>query len=563
MPKFPGSSLSDGQLLDHCRAGDGRAFGILWERHRHAAHKAARGLAPTLDADDLVSEAYLKILELVQDGRGPRGAFRPYLYQVIRTCAVDQFRSPELASDELDQIPDLHEAGPWEDNAFDLNAVATAFATLDERWQAALWYAEVEGLPPRRVAPLLGLSANAASALTARAREALQSAWVEAHVNRELNHARCVSTVERLQRFQRGKLTKAASREVEEHLETCGNCRAAAAEASTLNRKLGLILAGALLGGGGVAALLQQLGIASTAGSAATASSAGALRHSGNLASTSSAGVITGAVVAGATVAVAAAVAIGSALLPFNAGSPESSPAAGAPASPAPTPAPAFDRPTAVAPHVTKPPASRAEESLERPGTPRPEDPPSPRDPGPSPRDPGPELPDPPKPPRPDPPRPGGPPLGTDEPGDPSLSPGFVCAAPQIDPSYPEGLYLVGEANAYGLINVRVTQGTAPAVPLIAPQFDPAREGIEPGNVFVNGVFTDLYGNSFTSGFFTGTDPGPGFGWFGATSLTPLSQWPGLVDQRLEDVRIEIRLVTPDGRASPWTLIDPVVHRCF
>lgn len=71
------SHATDGELLDACRGGRTEAFAPLWERHRRAGIVAARNLAPGLDAEDLVSEAYLKIYELVVDGRGPTGAFRP------------------------------------------------------------------------------------------------------------------------------------------------------------------------------------------------------------------------------------------------------------------------------------------------------------------------------------------------------------------------------------------------------------------------------------------------------------------------------------------------------
>ncbi|MBN9613124.1 MAG: sigma-70 family RNA polymerase sigma factor, partial [Actinobacteria bacterium] len=276
MPKRRMETSSDGELLEACRSGDTEAFAVLWDRHRGAAIVAARSLGPGLDPDDLVSEAYLKIFELVLGGRGPQGAFRPYLYQVIRTAAVDRYRSPERTNAELDEIPDLHEAGPWEDNAFDLNAVSQAFSSLDERWQAALWYTEVEQMPPRRAAALLGLSANAAAALAVRAREALRSSWVEAHVNRELAEAECRTTLDRLQRYQRGKLTARASREVAAHLDHCESCSRAAAASLALNRQLGLVLAGVLLGGVGAAGLFSQLGLTTQLGAATAAAASGA-----------------------------------------------------------------------------------------------------------------------------------------------------------------------------------------------------------------------------------------------------------------------------------------------
>lgn len=295
MPRSPGSAPSDEELLRRCRNADSEAFAELWERHRRAGLVAARNLAPRFSADDLVSEAYLRIFELTRDGRGPRGAFRPYLYQVIRSIAADWWRSPEHANDALDEIPDLTEAGPWEDGAFDRNAAAQAFATLNERWQAVLWYTEVEGMTPREAAKLLGISANGVSALAARAREALQSAWVEAHVNREIAAASCRSTLQHLQRYQRGKLTRAASRDVAAHLDGCDSCAKAAAEYSTLNRQLALVIAGVLLGAGPALALLESLNPI-----AAAASTVGASAGAGTGTSTAASAGGTGTTGAGA-----------------------------------------------------------------------------------------------------------------------------------------------------------------------------------------------------------------------------------------------------------------------
>ena len=242
------ADLTDAELLDTTRGGDTAAFAVLWKRHSGAGLVAARHLGSASSADDIVSEAYLRILELVLSGRGPQGAFRPYLYRTIQSIAADTWRRPEDARDDFDHLPDDAEVAPWHDDAFDRAAAARAFGTLNERWQAVLWYTEVENLPPRDVARILGLTPNGVSALAKRAREALRSAWVEAHVDRDLRDAECRSTLGHLQRYQRGKLTAAVSRQVEAHLDSCETCARVAAEYTVLNRQLALVLIGVLLG---------------------------------------------------------------------------------------------------------------------------------------------------------------------------------------------------------------------------------------------------------------------------------------------------------------------------
>lgn len=300
---------SDSELLALSREGDGDAFGLLWERHRLAGIVAARNIAPSLDPDDLVSGAYLKIFELVRDGRGPTGAFRPYLYRVISSIAADTFRSPEVTGLSMTEIPDLKEAGPWEDGAFDLNAAARAFESLPERWQSVLWYSEVEGLAPREIAPMLGLSPNGVSALASRAKEGLQSAWVETHIDMQLSDEACRSTREQLQRYQLGRLTAKRTREVRAHLDTCASCTAAAAEFKVLNKQIALVLATILIGGASAGALLQGLqplagagALAAAGASSATGAASAASGSAGTMNGTAaSAGIASSSVASAAT----------------------------------------------------------------------------------------------------------------------------------------------------------------------------------------------------------------------------------------------------------------------
>lgn len=358
---------SDAQLLARSRDGDSAAFGALWERHRLAGIVAARSIAPTLDPDDLVSGAYLKILELVLDGRGPTGAFRPYLYRVISSLAVDTYRSPELSNSELEDIPDLTEAGPWEDGAFDLNAAARAFESLPERWQSVLWYTEVEGLAPRQIAPMLGLSANGVSALAVRAKEGLQSAWVETHTNMQLADDLCRTTREQLQRYQRNKLTSKRSREIAAHLEECSACAAAASESMILNKQLALVLATIVIGGGASAVLLESLGagagIATLGSAGAGAGNASSSATSGAAAGGASGGVGVG-IIAAATTLVLVAAAAGGVILVNALGDTGAPTTQSEPAGPSDTDSPSADAEDDAERTLQKPGSDQLDHSL-------------------------------------------------------------------------------------------------------------------------------------------------------------------------------------------------------
>ena len=325
----------DAELLSRTSNGDATAYAELWHRHHRAGLTAARGLAPQQDPHDLVSEAFTRILALVQDGRGPKGAFRPYMYQVIKAIGIDWGRRQESSSEEIEDLPDPDDVGPWRENAFDRDATVVAFGSLNERWQSVLWYTEVEGLRPREVAKLLGVTANTVSALAVRAKSALRSAWVEAHLNPDLGDPACQAALKELQRYDRGKLTAAASRAVEAHLDDCEACRGALAELSRMNRQLALVLVGLTVGISAAPALLAALAPATPAAAAALAGSpaahtAGSANPVGitSIAGVTSAKVTPAVILAAAAASVAILVGTSAMLCPGN--TPATTPASAA-----------------------------------------------------------------------------------------------------------------------------------------------------------------------------------------------------------------------------------------
>lgn len=177
-------AASDAELIERARSGDQRAFGELWRRHYRSAARVARQFTSSIDADDLVSEAYARIYQRVLAGGGPTGAFRPYLYTTIRNLAstwgaATRDVQVQIVEDREDErIPD--DPAAW---ALDRTLTARAFRSLPERWQSVLWYTEVEGMDPHEVAPLMGMTANGVAALSYRAREGLRKAWLQAHVS--------------------------------------------------------------------------------------------------------------------------------------------------------------------------------------------------------------------------------------------------------------------------------------------------------------------------------------------------------------------------------------------
>ena len=239
----------DAELIAAVRCGDTDAYGALFERHRTAALRLARYLLPGVESEDLVSEAFTKVLVQLQSGRGPDLAFRAYLLTAIRRLHVDRIRSMQRLRTtddeaELDQHVEFFDTAAA---TFERGTAADAFASLPERWQLVLWHLDVEGQKPAEVAPLLGMSANSVSALAYRAREGLRQAYLQHHLA-DTATGDCRWTTERLGAHVRKGLSSRDAGRVEEHLDRCRRCMGIYLELTEVNSDLAGILAPAILG---------------------------------------------------------------------------------------------------------------------------------------------------------------------------------------------------------------------------------------------------------------------------------------------------------------------------
>ncbi|HWD06511.1 MAG TPA: sigma-70 family RNA polymerase sigma factor [Amycolatopsis sp.] len=388
------SGKSDAELITDVRAGNIASYGPLYERHSGAAHNLARQLArSSSEADDLVSEAFSKVLDTLRAGKGPDTAFRAYLLTALRHTAYDKTRRDR----RVDLNEDMSDVGgavgealtvPFSDTAvagLERTLAAKAFARLPERWQAVLWHTEVEQQSPAEVAPLLGLTANGVSALAYRAREGLRQAYLQVHLQ-ENAAERCRATAERLGAWTRDGLSNRERAQVENHLDECDGCRALAAELADVNGGLRAIIAPIVLGGAALGYLSTVGAAKASAATAAAAAGAGAAAAGGAKAGAAAAAAaprqFAGVAASGAAIVAAVAVTLAAA------GSPQTIPtAAPAPATAAPTPAPAKPAPPAApavpAPPQAPPPAQPAPPPVPPPAPPAPPAPPPPAQPAP------------------------------------------------------------------------------------------------------------------------------------------------------------------------------------
>lgn len=168
----------DLRLLGAVRRGDRDAMSALYGRHYDAALRTARAVGGAGLADDLVSDAFARVFASILHGCGPDRLIRPYLATTIRNLYVDNARKGAHEflvrdSEVLDRLqPDET------DVVLEESLVVDVLATLPPRWREILWRTIIVGEPLSLAGARMGLNANAAAALSFRARGGLRTAYL-------------------------------------------------------------------------------------------------------------------------------------------------------------------------------------------------------------------------------------------------------------------------------------------------------------------------------------------------------------------------------------------------
>src|SRR5665648_595819 len=302
---------SDAELITAVRSGESAAFGVLYERHAGAARAVAHQYSnASADAEDAVADAFQRVFSTIQGGAGPDVAFRAYLFTVVRRVAMTRIEGTRRVQTTDDMATFEAAIGPVESTeeptlaGFERSVVSRAYKSLPERWQAVLWYTEVENLTAAEIAPVLGLTANGVAALAYRAREGLRQAYLQQHLATPSSEA-CTIVNAKLGAYVRGGLAKRETALVESHLDECGDCRALVLELGDVNHDMRAIIAPLVLGAIAIG-VLHGVGFGGAVGAAAAAASAGAAAGAGGVAVGSGGGVSVGSGAGGTTAGVGA-----------------------------------------------------------------------------------------------------------------------------------------------------------------------------------------------------------------------------------------------------------------
>jgi DNA-directed RNA polymerase specialized sigma24 family protein len=262
---------SDAELIAAVASGDAAAYVTLQERHTLAARILARQLVASPDeAEELLSETFTRLRDVLRRGDGPVVSLRPYLLTAVRRVDLERRSDEHPEHQEHPEHPEpavgqaeISNLGEplFTDPAvaeLESSTLARAYASLPERLRAAAWHVVVERADAVEAATILGLTEAGLAELPAQVRAALSQAYLELYLS-SLTREACQAEAGQLGRHLAGVTRGLDERTVQLHLRGCRECRAVAVELTGLDRSLRRTLAPIFLGSA-VEAYLSAVG---------------------------------------------------------------------------------------------------------------------------------------------------------------------------------------------------------------------------------------------------------------------------------------------------------------
>jgi RNA polymerase sigma-70 factor (ECF subfamily) len=150
-------------------------------------------LRDTADAEDAVQECYLRALRHFDTFRGP--AIKPWLFAILRNVCRGEFARKSSGLNYIDQYvggetdKDEDAVRPlWQEpqvspetetlHQRDAQTIRRLVAELPEQFREAIVLREINDLPYRDIADVIGIPVGTVMSRLARARSMLRKAWI-------------------------------------------------------------------------------------------------------------------------------------------------------------------------------------------------------------------------------------------------------------------------------------------------------------------------------------------------------------------------------------------------
>ncbi|WP_164743534.1 RNA polymerase sigma factor [Microbacterium sulfonylureivorans] len=176
-------TVSDEQDWARAVAGEGEAFGRVFDRHRDRVRRHARGLAPSpTEAEDVVSITFLEAWRKRESVRFVDASMLPWLLRTATYTCMNLARAERRYRAALARIP-VADPSPDPADVVGDGEVFRVMRRLSLRDQEIITLCLLEDLSTEDAARLLGVRASSARARLSRARARLRD---EAHHLRPL-----------------------------------------------------------------------------------------------------------------------------------------------------------------------------------------------------------------------------------------------------------------------------------------------------------------------------------------------------------------------------------------
>ncbi len=287
----------DSVLVRRTGEGDERSFEAIFKRHHAPLLSYCRHMLGSRDeAEDALQQAFIKAHRALLGGSAPR-ELRPWLYAIARNCCLTAIAARRPTTRLEDRAPALGGLSEDVHRREDLRELLAGIGRLPEDQRSALLLAELEDLPHRAIATIVGCEVSKVKALIYQARSSLIA-------DRDARDASCRDIREQLSAARGGELRRGPLRR---HLKLCEGCRdfqlAVSAQRESFAAVLPVLpsvgLLAAILGhgaahGAGAAGLVGTSGLASAGGTGAGAATTGGGGAGGVAAAGTTAGTAAG-----------------------------------------------------------------------------------------------------------------------------------------------------------------------------------------------------------------------------------------------------------------------------
>lgn len=166
--------IDDELYWGHAAAGDGDAFGVIFDRHRARLYRHSRGLAPTFtDADDVVALTFLEAWRKREAVKFVDGSMLPWLLRTATFTANNLTRATRRYRAALNRLPADDHHPDHAETVGDGDAL-TALRQLSTLDQQVITLCVLEGLTIEESARVLGVGTGTIKSRLSRAKARLR-----------------------------------------------------------------------------------------------------------------------------------------------------------------------------------------------------------------------------------------------------------------------------------------------------------------------------------------------------------------------------------------------------